>query len=193
MSRDFFEILRPNPELSGEIFAGFRVDNSFRESIASFSWPLACVRPLPLDSVSLPLVTTGDECLLGTEAVLCMGSTFPFTLRVAPGLDLPADIGLSGKVVRRFGGVSCGKSWSTIGCGGGRTRGPGELGRETEAPLRLLVRLRPPGVEGTDIGDKDGAEFRRVGVDGLDVVRGAGEVMFEEVCGLEVGVDGLEF
>lgn len=193
MSRDFFEIVRPNPVLSADAFAGFRVDNSLRESTASAIGPLECVRPLPFCSTSLPLVTTGDNCLLGTLAVFTTGSVFPFAVRATPGLDLPADIGLSGKVVRRFGGVSSGKSWSTIGCGGARTLGPGELGRETEAAGRPLVRLRPPGVEGPDTGDKDGAEFRRVGVDGRDVVRGAGEFKLAEICGLEVGVDGLEF
>lgn len=111
MSRDFFEIVRPNPALSADVFAGFRVDNSLRESIASARGPLGSVRSLPLCSASLPLVTTGDDCLLGTLAVFTIESVFPFAVRAAtPGLDLPADIGLSGKVVRRFGGVSSGKS-----------------------------------------------------------------------------------
>lgn len=193
MSRDFFEIVRPNPVLSVDAFTDFRVDNSLLESIASVSCPLAGVRPLPVGSASLPLLTIGDECLLVTVAVLGVGSIFPFPVSAAPGLDLPADNGLSGKVVRRFGGVSSGKSGSTIGCGEARTRGPGELGRETEATPRPFVRLRPPGVEGPEIGAKDGVGFRRVGVDGLDVERVAGEFKFAEICGLEVGVDGLEF
>lgn len=178
MSRDFFEIVRPNPVLSvDDVFAGFRVDNSLLESTASFCGPLESGRFLPVGSVSLPLVTTGDDCRL----LFVVGSTFPFEVRATPGLDLPADIGLSGKVVLRFGGVSCGKSASMIGCGGALTRGPGELGRETEVAVFPFVRLRPPGVEGPDTGEYDGTEFRRVGVDGLDVIRGVGEFKFAEI------------
>lgn len=127
-------------------------------------------------------MTTGDDCLLGTEELFVVGSTFPLAARDAPGLDLPADIGLSGKDVRRFGGVSWGKSGGTIGCGVDRSRGPGELGRETDALLlRPFWRLRPPGVEGKETVDKDGVMLRRVGVDGLDVIRGAGEFMLVEI------------
>lgn len=43
------------------------------------------------------------------------------------------------------------------------------------------MRLRPPGVEGPDTGDKDGVGIRRVGVDGRDVVRAAGEFKFAEI------------
>lgn len=181
MSRDFFEIVRPNPVPSVDVFAGFRDDNSLLESTASFSGPLEGVRFLPEGSVSLPLVTTGDECRLETLELVIVCSGFPFEVRATPGLDLPADIGLSGKVVLRFGGVSSEKSGSTIGCGGARTRGPGELGRETEAAVFPFVRLRPPGVEGPETGEYDGVEFRSVGVDGLDVVRGAGEFRLAEI------------
>lgn len=184
MSRDFFEIVRPNPVLSvDDIFAGFRDDNSLLESTTSFNGgPLESVRLLPVvGSASLPLLTTGDDCRLATLPLFVIGSAFPFAVRATPGLDLPADIGLSGKLVLRFGGISCGKSWSTIGCGGARTRGPGELGRETEVAVFPFVRLRPPGVDGPDTGEYDGAEFRRVGVDGLDVVRGVGELKFAEI------------
>lgn len=71
----------------------------------------------------------GDECLLGifTDPVV---SGLLFIVRAAPGRDLPADTGLSGKVVLRLGGVSRGKSGGTTGCCGGRTRGLGELGRD---------------------------------------------------------------
>lgn len=193
MSRDFFEIVRPNPVLSVDVFTVFLVGSSFQESILSLNCPLESVRPLPVGSETLPLAATGDDCLLRTLAVFDVGSTFPLEVRVAPGLDLPADSGLSGKVVRRFGGVSSGKSVGTIGCGAGRTRDAGELGRQTEATLRPLVRLRPPGVEGTDTGDIDGVGFRRVGVDDLDVVRGEGEFKCADTCGLDVGVEGLEF
>lgn len=77
--------------------------------------PLEWTRVLPGGSVSLPLVTIGDECLLGifTELVV---SWFAFIPTETPGLDLPAETGLSGKVVLRFGGVSRGKSGGTTGC-----------------------------------------------------------------------------
>lgn len=69
-------------------------------------------------------------------------------MTAAPGLDLPAETGLSGRVVLRFGGVSSGKSGGTIGCGGGRTRGLGELGRDDGAELRPLDKIRPAEDEG---------------------------------------------
>ena len=72
------------------------------------------MRVLPLGSTSLPLVTAGDDCLLGRFTGLGV-SAFPFKVITAPGLDLPAESGLSGKVVRRLGGVSSGKSGRTIG------------------------------------------------------------------------------
>lgn len=75
-------------------------------------------------------------------------SEFPFTVAAAPGRDLPAETGLSaGKVVLRFGGVSRGKSGGTIGCGGGRTRGTGELGLDDGAEARPFDRMRPAEVE----------------------------------------------
>ena len=67
-----------------------------------------------MDSVSLPLVTMGDECLLG-RLPLDVASEFPFVETTEPGRDLPAETGLSGKVVLRFGGVSRGKSGGTTG------------------------------------------------------------------------------
>lgn len=77
--------------------------------------PLVGRRALPEGSVSLPLVTIGEDALLGifTGPVV---SEFPFADRPAPGLDLPAESGLSGKVVLRFGGVSRGKSGGITGC-----------------------------------------------------------------------------
>jgi hypothetical protein len=90
----------------------------FRGSGTSARCPLACKRPLAGGSVSLPRMAMGDDCLLG----IFMGagaSEFPFMVRATPGRDLPAETGLSGKVVLRFGGVSSGKSGGTTGCGGG--------------------------------------------------------------------------
>lgn len=98
---------------------------------------MASILPLDKGSGTLPLVTTGDDCLLGKFAAPEF-STFPFKVTVKPGLDLPAESGLSGKVVRRFGGVSSGKSGITIGCCVGRTRGFGELGRDVEDTVRPL-------------------------------------------------------
>ena len=124
MSRDFFEIVLPNPKLSAEVvdgFTGFLIVKSgaweaFRGS-GSVRCPFPWRRALPDGSdaeTDLPLVTMGDECLL----VVLTGATvseFPFGATTAPGLDLPAEIGLSGKVVLRFGGVSRGKSGGTTG------------------------------------------------------------------------------
>lgn len=135
----------------------------------------------------------GDECLLGifTEPE---ASGFPFTVRAAPGRDLPADTGLSGgKVVLRFGGVSRGKSGRTTGGGVARTRGLGELGRDDGAELRPFDRTRPPEVEGPTAGDIEATGFRRVGVEGREFDRAAVELKFAGICGLELGVDGLEF
>lgn len=121
ISRDFFEIVLPNPVASAEVvdvFTGFLIAESgtwepFRAS-ASVGCPFPCRRPLPVGSESLPLVTMGDECLLVLVAAVV--SEFPFIDIAAPGLDLPAETGLSGgKVVLRFGGVSRGKSGGTIG------------------------------------------------------------------------------
>ncbi|KAH7554653.1 hypothetical protein JRO89_XS12G0253300 [Xanthoceras sorbifolium] len=200
ISRDFLEIVLPNPVLSVAVvvddFTGFRVDNSetceaLRESCMSGICPL--VRFLPGGSVTdLPLVTMGDECLLDifTDPV---ASWFPFTVRAAPGRDLPADTGLSGKVVLRLGGVSRGKSGGTTGCCGGRTLGLGELGRDVGAELRPFDITRPDEVEGTTTGDVEATGFRRVGVDEREFERAAVEFKFAGICGLELGVDGLEF
>lgn len=72
ISSDFFEIVLPNPLFSVavvELFTGFRMVNSgtcegLRGSGTSATCPLPCDRPLAVGSVSLPLVTMGDDCLL---------------------------------------------------------------------------------------------------------------------------------
>lgn len=135
------------------------------------------ILPLEEGSESLPLVTIGEDCLLG-RLVGPELSTFAFTVTATPGLDLPAESGLSGKLVRRFGGVSSGKSGRIMGCGDDRTRGLGELGRDVDAALRPLGRARPTEVESPDAEDKEGTGFLRVGVDGRDVERAAGEFKF---------------
>lgn len=185
-------MVRPNPVLSVNVFKGFRVESSLRASIASLSCPLAGIRPLPMGSECLPLEITGDGCLQ-TEVEVLVDSTFPFTVRPTAGLDLPADSGLFGKVVSKFGGVSSEKSGRAIDCGGARTRGTGELGRDTEATFRPFGMVaRPLEAKGPEAGDRDGAGLRRVGVDGLDEDRTAGELKFVGTCGLEVGVEGRE-
>lgn len=194
MSRDFFEMVLPNPVLSEdvtEVFTGFRNGSAtfetFRESGPSATCPLECTRPLPLGSGTLPLETIGDDCLL-VEV-----SEFPFTVMPAPGRDLPAERGLSGKVVRRLGGVSSGKSGRTIGCGGFLTRGPaGELGREAGAELRPFDIARAVGGDGPAVGDKETDIVRRVGVEGRELDRAAWELKFAGSCGLAFGVVGLE-
>ena len=136
MSSDFFEILLPKPVPFSEfdIFMGFLVNDSakyevFRASNILTTFPFA----------TLPLLTIGDDdCLLviSPEFVFC---TCPFTVLAAPGLDLPAERGLSGNVVLRFGGVLCGKSWRIDG-----------------------LDMRP--FEGKDVN----RQVLRVGVDGLE-------------------------
>lgn len=151
--------------------------------------PLPPKRPFPWVSASLPLVTTGDEFLLVMGP---LGSGLAFAVLLpAIGLDLPADIGLSGRVVLRLGGVSRGKSASTIGCCGVvLTLGPGELGLDNEGALRPFDAARPPD---PDVADTEVDGVRRVGVEGREF--GLEEIIFGEFaesCGLEVGVDGLE-
>ena len=58
--------------------------------------------------------------------------------------------------------------------------------------MRPLDRTRPPEIEGLDAGEREGAEFRRVGVDGREFDRTGGALKFAGMCGLELGVEGLE-
>lgn len=199
ISRDFLDIVLPNPVLSEAVdddFTGFLIPNSdtceaLRGSGASAICPLLCTRPFPDGSVSLPRETIGDECLLGaiTEPTV---SGFPFIVARTFGRDLPAESGLSGKVVLRFGGVSRGKSGGTTGCCG-RTRGLGELGRDVGPGMRLFERTRPAEVEGLEAVDEEGAGFRRVGVDGREFDLVGAVLKFAGICPLELGVEGLEF
>lgn len=80
-----------------------------------------------------------------------------------------------------------------MGCGGGRTRGLGELGRDVGAALRPFEgTIRPTEVDEPPGEEREGAELRRVGVDGRELERAIVELEFVEICGLELGVDGLE-
>jgi hypothetical protein len=130
---------------------------------------LAKPRLLLTGSVDLPLLTVGDECRLGILTDACGSELFPFKVP-APGRDLPAESGLSGSVVLRFGGVSRGKSGGTTGCGGARIRGLGELARDDGAELRPFNEGRPAEIEEliVDEGDIEGIELLRVGVEGRD-------------------------
>lgn len=101
------------------VFIDFLVDNSkgseaLRELGVSATCPFDSPRPLAEDSVSLPLLTTGDGCRLGKFPAIGV-SILPLTATAAPGLDLPADSGLFGSVVLKFDGVSSEKSGGTIG------------------------------------------------------------------------------
>lgn len=62
-----------------------------------------------------------------------------------------------------------------------------------EAIALPLWRERLTEIEGPDAGDKEDAGLRRAGVHGRDVERAAGEFKFAGICGLEIGVEGLEF
>lgn len=182
MSSDFLDIVLPNSVLSGIIvegFAGFRINNSetcLREFGIS-ACPLARVRLFPGESMSLPLDTMGDECLLGIFAEPA-ASGFPFTV-TDTGLDLPADTDLSGgKVVLRFDSVSRGKSGGTTGCCGGRTRGLGEFVRDAGPEVRPFDITRPTEVDGLTAGVMEETGFRRVGVNGREFDRDAVEFKF---------------
>lgn len=166
MSSDFFEIFLPNPVPFSELitFTGFLVTDS--------TCPLACNRPRPGGSASFPLAATGEGCLL-----VFISSAFPFTVMAAPGLHLPADTGLSGKQVLRFGGASFGKSGRLMGWARARARETGELGLDVCPTLRLL---------------KEGVGLLLVGVDGLMILSTvvvSGRLL--EGVGREDAVDGL--
>src|SRR5262249_17245531 len=104
ISRDFLDIVLPNPVLPVAVeddFASFRIPKSdaseaFRSSCTVATCPLKRTGIFITDSVSLPFVTVGDECLLGefTEAIV---SEFPFIAVPTPCRDLPAKSGLSVK------------------------------------------------------------------------------------------------
>lgn len=143
MSSDFLEMFLPNPVLSKlieEDLRGFRVAGSemfevLRGSCMSGACPLEYERVRAGGSTSLPLVTEGEEALLGTFTGAAV-SWLDFTETATPGRDLPAETGLSeGIVVLRFGGVSIGKSLGINGCCGGLGRGLGELGLDVGALL----------------------------------------------------------
>ena len=122
ISSDFFEIDLPNPLLSAVVVEAFTgllpLKSEELESLLVSGLSLRCPfvfnRPLPGASVILPLVMVGDAALLGTVPVDVV-SGLPLTDEAGVGRDLPAEIGRSGNVVRRFGGVSRGKSGGTIG------------------------------------------------------------------------------
>lgn len=147
-------------------------------------WPLLCRWPLPCGSADLPLAKTGEDGRLGKLTELGL-SVVTFDVREAPGLDLPAETGLSGNVVLRLGGVSRGKSGGITGCSD-RILGLGELGRDVDVWLRPLDRTRPVGGDSVDTG------FLLVGVDGREFDRAVGKFKLAGICGRELGVEGRE-
>lgn len=107
MSSEFFEIFRPNPLLSEPGPAGFCTSTGLDwcplpENEDTFEGP----------SLNLLRLTTGTDTFLCAGAVAtCSGCEGP-ELRIVnvPGRTRPADVGLSGSFVLKFGGVSLGKS-----------------------------------------------------------------------------------
>lgn len=163
MSRDLFDIDLPNP-LSVPVVGreGLLGWLSITDLSACRLWcPFVRVGVLDDASENLLRLTAGTETFF-TGADVAEGSAFGVDLmpKAIPGRDLPADSGLSGNFVLRFGGVSFGKSGISSGRTGARGRGVGELGRddgadegaeflplltadrETDAKL-LMLELRP--------------------------------------------------
>lgn len=94
-----------------------------------------------------------------------------------PGRDLPAEAGLSGGFVLRLGGASEGKSGRSIGRTGARGRGPGELGRVTDAAgFRVVAEATRPTdgnqLPALDVDEPADEVGRRVGVDDRMLARG---------------------
>lgn len=152
--------------------------------------PLACRGPLAGGSTDLPLVVAGEDGLLDRLTELG-DSGLVFDVRAAPGLDLPAETALSGNVVLKFGGASSRKSGGITDCCD-RTLGLGELGRDVDVWLRPFDRIRPVATERLGVDEEVDTEFRRVGVDGREFDLVEGKLKLAGICGLELGVDGLE-
>jgi hypothetical protein len=146
------------------------------------------VRVLDRASEYLLRATAGSDTFTGAKAADCSVFGVDLIPKAAPGRDLPADNGLTGNFVLRFGGVSLGKSGISSGRTGARGRRFGELGQNDGAdegaefrPLlaagRLtdvkLLMLEPRPTEGER--PIDGADERdagcRVGVDDRELER----------------------
>lgn len=177
------------------VFTGFLTGNSetldtFRDS-GNSTCPIPCTRTLEAGSASLPFVTLGDECLRSSLLGPAVFSELAFAVTETPGRDRPAESGLLGKVVLRFGGVLTGKSVGTTGCCEERTLG--ELGRDVGVVLRPTGRTCPSDIERLAVADRDGAdEVLRGGVDGREVDRTFGEFIFDWTWRLALGEEGLE-
>lgn len=110
--------------------------------------------------------------LLDIDVTEACVSGFGFKVaELAPGRDLPAETGLLGNVVLRFGGVSRGKSGGTTSSWG-----------------RELRPFNGPVDKEAVVGDGDGNKWRRVGVEGRE---GDREDEGCEFAGLQVGLDCL--
>lgn len=134
-------------------------------------------------------MVAGEDGLLDTFTELGL-SGLAFDVREAPGLDLPAETGLSGNAVLRLGGVSSGKSGGKTGCCD-RTLGLGELGRDVDVWLRPFDRTRAVETERFGADGEVDTGFLRVGVDGREFDRVVGKLKLPGICGLELGVEGL--
>lgn len=137
-------------------------------------------------SENLLRLTAGTETFF-TGAEAAEGSVFGVDLmpKAIPGRDLPADSGLSGNFVLRFGGVSFGKSGISSGRTGARGRGFGELGRDDGADEG--AEFRPPLAAERDADVKPFIlEFRPT--EGERPIDGADE----RIAGWRVGVDDRE-
>ena len=111
-------------------------------------------------------MTMGEELLrFEIRGVTSVLGVVVLVVNAIPWRVLPADAGLSGSLVFRFGGTSSGKSGMLIGCTGVLGLAAGELGRD-EGLLVVVDRETNEGVG-------------RVGVDGLELGRGANEFEFE--------------
>lgn len=58
--------------------------------------------------------------------------------------------------------------------------------------MRPFDTTRPVEIERLAAGEIEDTGLRRVGVDGREFDRAAGELKFAGICGLELGVEGLE-
>jgi hypothetical protein len=188
MSSDLFDIDLPNP-LSVPVTGrdSLSVWLSITDLPACRFW-CPFVRVLDRASEYLLRATAGSDTFTGAKAADCSVFGVDLIPKAAPGRDLPADNGLTGNFVLRFGGVSLGKSGISSGRTGARGRRFGELGQNDGAdegaefrPLlaagRLtdvkLLMLEPRPTEGER--PIDGADERdagcRVGVDDRELER----------------------
>lgn len=157
MSSELFEIVLPNPPLSVVVADLAVLQPSASDTVGfgvatGFAWcPL--LREVAFDifdifSGNLLRATMGKESLLFEFGATGSELWVARAVSAIPGRVLPAEIGRSGSLVLKFGGVLLGKSGTSSGCTGTRSRGLGELGRDEGAEFRpLVVGVRPMDVK----------------------------------------------